>query len=106
MTTHSDEIIAGLKAKKDECLIAGCMDDYVKDADCIKRHNELKGCMRGIQTTVQTKNHFLWELGKVVLIPVLTTAFVFGILQTKVDTLTYNVNKLERLVIELIQDRR
>lgn len=106
MTNHSDEIIAELKAKKDGCIIAGCMDDYVKDNDCSKRHNELKGCMGDIKTTMQTKSNIFWELGKVVLIPILTTAFVFGILQSKVETLTYNVNKLERLVIELIQDRR
>lgn len=105
MTTRN-EYLDELKDRRDECIMAGCTSGFVREEDCEKERKDLRTCINNIKNTMQTKTHFLWELGKIILIPILTAAFVFGILQTKVDNLSYTVDKLDKLVIELIQDKR
>lgn len=109
MATH-DEIIAELKLRKDDCELAGCMENLVTKDQCEKNHVELKTCMMGMKNTMQTKSHYLWELAKVVVIPLLTTALIgwglFSSLRTEVSILSSTVNKLDNSVMELIKDRR
>jgi hypothetical protein len=59
---------------------------------------------------MQTKSHYLWELAKVALIPLLTAGIIywglFSSLSTKVDMMSVVMDKLEANVMELIKDRR
>ena len=86
------------------------MENLVTKDQCEKNHSELKLCMTGLKNTMQTKSHYMWELAKVVVIPLLTTALIgwglFSSLRTEVNIMSNSLNKLESSVMELIKDRR
>lgn len=109
MTTH-DEFIAELKATREDCQIAGCTNNMVTKDQCEDNHKGLKLCMTGLKDTMQTKNSFVWEIIKVIGIPLLTFVFMwwglFSGIQAKMQAMDEIVKKLDALVIELIMERR
>lgn len=105
MTTHN-ELVEELKAKKEECILAGCTNGMLTKQEFELEKGEIMKCIDKIKSTMQTKSHFLWEIAKVIAIPVLTAILIFSALQTKVSMMETNLQKLESLVIQLIQDRR
>ena len=86
------------------------MDGLVRDEDCLKRHDELKNCMGNMKSVMQTKSHYIWEIVKIVAIPLITVIFMwwglFSGLQQKVQNLDDLVKKLDVLVLDLIKDKR
>jgi hypothetical protein len=106
----SNELLDELAAKKKECDVAGCMDDCVKIPDCVKRHEDLKNCMGGIKNTMQVKTNVMWEIVKVIAIPLATAGIIywgaFSSLRTEVTIIADTVKSLNVMVIDLIKDKR
>jgi hypothetical protein len=109
MTTPT-EILQELAEKRQECEVAGCMAGLVKDADCVKRHEELKVCMGGIKNTMQVKSNVVWEIFKLIAIPLATAGIIywgaFSSLRTEVTLMSDTVKNLNIMVIDLIKDKR
>lgn len=108
--TSTEQMLQELAEKKKECGVAGCMDDCVKILDCNKKHAELINCMGGIKNTMQVKQNIVWEIVKVIAIPLATAGIIywgaFSSLRTEVTIIADTVKGLNTMVIDLIKDKR